>query len=152
LFGEIISDGDSVGAAYSLPSVEKFVQKGGVFAAPTIVLTVAGRAAETCWLAIPQHYPQVTPDYFCVMPNHIHGIIFIDNCGYERVADLRKIINGYKIGITKITRQSTPTFAWQRSFHDRILRNKTELVAARQYITNNPQNWADDENNLHCNP
>ena len=32
---------------------------------------------ETCWRAIPRHFPQVTLDAFVVMPNHLHGILII---------------------------------------------------------------------------
>ena len=37
---------------------------------------------------------------------------------------------------------------WQRSYHDRIIRNETELNKYRTYICNNPNNWDTDENNI----
>jgi len=40
-------------------------------------LNVAGLAAETAWAAIPAHFQRVRLDAFVVMPNHVHGIIFI---------------------------------------------------------------------------
>jgi REP element-mobilizing transposase RayT len=39
------------------------------------------------------------------------------------------------------------TFAWQRSFHDHIIRDENDLTRIREYITNNPLNWATDEEN-----
>jgi putative transposase len=30
-----------------------------------------------CWMDLPNHYPHVSLDAFVVMPNHIHGIIFL---------------------------------------------------------------------------
>jgi putative transposase len=39
-----------------------------------------GRAAETFWNEIPQHFPQVELDDHVVMPNHVHGIIRITDC------------------------------------------------------------------------
>ncbi len=33
--------------------------------------------ANTCWLEIPLHYPQVKLHSYSIMPNHIHGIIEI---------------------------------------------------------------------------
>ncbi|HLE53549.1 MAG TPA: transposase [Anaerolineales bacterium] len=36
-----------------------------------------GEIVKECWLAIPDHFPQVELDAFVVMPNHIHGIIVI---------------------------------------------------------------------------
>ena len=34
---------------------------------------------------------------------------------------------------------------WQKSFHDRILRNEHEYYGAWQYIETNPANWENDE-------
>ena len=44
---------------------------------------VLRRVAETMWQRIPRHFPRVRLDKFVVMPNHIHGIIWIvdDNVG-----------------------------------------------------------------------
>jgi putative transposase len=37
---------------------------------------------------------------------------------------------------------------WQRSYHDRIIRNETELNRIRTYVCSNPSNWDADENNI----
>ena len=42
-----------------------------------IILSEMGDVARDCWLAIPQHFEDVTLDIFMIMPNHIHGIILI---------------------------------------------------------------------------
>jgi putative transposase len=36
-----------------------------------------GRVAERCWLDIPSHFPHVALDAFVIMPNHVHGILWI---------------------------------------------------------------------------
>jgi hypothetical protein len=36
-----------------------------------------GMIAQECWGEIPVHFPNVDVDVFVVMPNHVHGIIFI---------------------------------------------------------------------------
>ena len=41
---------------------------------------------------------------------------------------------------------------WQRSFHDHIIRNDKSLHKIRKYITDNPANWADDEENTKNRP
>ncbi|MCX6277726.1 MAG: transposase [Bacteroidetes bacterium] len=38
-----------------------------------------GRIVNDCWFDLPNHYSNIKLDAFCVMPNHIHGIIIIDN-------------------------------------------------------------------------
>jgi len=37
-----------------------------------------GRLAEQIWKQIPDHYDNVSLDEYVVMPNHIHGIIVIE--------------------------------------------------------------------------
>ncbi len=117
--------------------------------------------AESCWLEIPQHYPDVILDEFIVMPNHLHGIFFIENAvGAQNSEPLRQkihqfqkiiprsvgsIIRGYKIGVTKLARKNTNIIKlWQRNYHERIIRNEDELNRIRQYILDNPKNWGED--------
>ena len=42
-------------------------------------LSDVGIQAELMWNEIPQHFPMAELGEFVVMPNHIHGIIGIDN-------------------------------------------------------------------------
>lgn len=43
------------------------------------ILLRIGTIAQRCWLDIPNHFKGVVLDYFIVMPNHIHGIVVINN-------------------------------------------------------------------------
>jgi putative transposase len=36
-----------------------------------------GRVSEQCWLDVPFHFPHVALDAFVIMPNHVHGILWI---------------------------------------------------------------------------
>lgn len=42
-------------------------------------LTNIGATAQKCWQEIPAHFPDAKLDAFIIMPNHIHGIIAIEN-------------------------------------------------------------------------
>jgi putative transposase len=42
-----------------------------------VVLSDAGEVADACWRAIPAHFANVAVDAYVIMPNHVHGIIFI---------------------------------------------------------------------------
>jgi REP element-mobilizing transposase RayT len=42
-------------------------------------LSPIGELAHQFWAEIPQHFPFVKLDAFIIMPNHVHGIIIIDN-------------------------------------------------------------------------
>ncbi|MFH1745114.1 MAG: transposase [bacterium] len=37
------------------------------------------KIAAECWRDLPKHYPNCVLDEFIIMPNHVHGIIIIDN-------------------------------------------------------------------------
>lgn len=44
-----------------------------------MIKNAAGEMVENIWYDLPERFPQVELDAFVVMPNHIHGIIVINN-------------------------------------------------------------------------
>jgi putative transposase len=44
-----------------------------------MILNEWGTIAQTSWSAIPDHFPNTVLDVFVIMPNHVHGIIIIDD-------------------------------------------------------------------------
>ena len=38
-----------------------------------------GAAVEDCWAKLPDHYDNVALDAFILMPNHVHGVIIIQD-------------------------------------------------------------------------
>lgn len=64
---------------------------------------------------------------------------------------LPEIVRGFKtFSSRRINRiRNTPGVpVWQRNYYERIVRDQRALDAIRQYILNNPQNWAKDAENL----
>ena len=57
---------------------------------------------------------------------------------------LSRIIGQYKSAVTKYANEHDISFAWQPRFHDRIIRNWTEMNHIAQYIQNNPMKWEMD--------
>ena len=96
-----------------------------------------------------------------VMPNHIHGILFIENetpPTEEKEIELRQfgkplsgslsvIIASYKSGVTKRIGEARgcKTEVWQSKFWDHIIRDEHDLQKQREYILNNPSNWENDD-------
>ncbi len=83
-------------------------------------------------------YPNVCVDKFCIMPNHIHLIIFIlaDESGRTQFAPtLCRVIKQFKGAVTKQLGVSI----WQKSFIDRVIRNEIGYQEVWQYIDNNPR-------------
>lgn len=44
-----------------------------------MILSEIGKIADKYWRQIPNHYPKVGLDEYIIMPNHIHGIIAIND-------------------------------------------------------------------------
>ena len=44
-----------------------------------ITLNEIGEIARQCWKDIPEHFTNVELDWYVIMPNHVHGIIIIEN-------------------------------------------------------------------------
>ncbi len=130
-----------------------------------VILGPIGHVAQASWRVIARHYPFVRTDAFVVMPNHVHGILWIlpqstegaDSVGaYDHTPlqggsfvspsrNLGAIVRGYKGAVTGWARRHTSVFeVWQRNYHDRIVRNECELLLLREYIVRNPENWIID--------
>jgi REP element-mobilizing transposase RayT len=112
-------------------------------------------AAE--WQRTAELRPNVILDAWVVMPNHIHGIIFIQDGGAPPTTDpatekpLKPGSVGAIIGQVKsvckkrIRANGDRSFDWQPRFHDHIIRDDADLARIREYIINNPAQWELDE-------
>ena len=120
----------------------------------TMTLSEIGKTVSKKWGSLLRHFPNIELDQFIVMPNHVHGVIWIKprealaHCrgAINRAPTLGEIIRTFKAVTTYEIREKKLEYAiWQRSYHDRIIRNERELFAIRNYIKNNPNNWESDE-------
>jgi REP element-mobilizing transposase RayT len=91
-------------------------------------LSSMGEIAERCWKDIPGHFPDVELDAFITMPNHLHGIIVINESGRGEVTSpLRKptlgnIVAYFKYQSTKLINAMNRTPGdrfWQRNYSPR---------------------------------
>lgn len=133
-----------------------------------VSLSDIGIIANNNWIRIPEHLKNANLDEFKVMPNHIHGIIIIENQKYGE--EIRKgvsynkstinkfskpikgslsiIINQFKSSLTRwCHKNGNYDFSWQSKFYDHIIRNEKSLQKIREYIVNNPLKWELDEYN-----
>jgi putative transposase len=103
-----------------------------------------GRLVEGCWLETPAHFPQADIDAFVVMPNHVHAIVFLRaRATHASPLRLGTVVGSFKAASSRLAGRQL----WQRGYHDRVLRDESELEAAREYIANNPLCWALDREN-----
>lgn len=113
-----------------------------------------GKICETQWHWLAKQYPYVVLHEFCVMPNHIHGIIEInssragngrDHSLHVKIKSLSELMGAYKTTTSKqIHALGLKSFAWQKSFHDHIIRRSDPLNIIADYIKNNPMKWNED--------
>ena len=136
-----------------------------------------GKIVNNCWMRIPRYFNNTTLDECTLMPNHLHGIIFIkespckgnafdnvDSSQSESIlsnalplrqvgsqsGSLSSIIQNFKSVSTRIVNKQffkPGNKIWQRNYFERIIRNERELKAIRQYIRDNPLNWETDKEN-----
>ena len=106
--------------------------------------TALGECVLVCWERIEKIYPGVKLDYFCLMPNHLHGIVVIEEEGIS----LSAIVRGFKSVTTREYNQRVPiaekNTLWQSSFYDEIIKNDEMLFDVRKYILGNPSKWMED--------
>lgn len=125
-------------------------------------LSNIGIIVQKHWFQITEYYQNVELDEFTIMPNHIHGIVFILNniCRGEvtspgnyvtKLPALGKIIAYFKYQSTKAINNTnnTPGYKfWQRGYYDHIIRNENSLNNIREYIRYNYLKWNQDRENL----
>jgi putative transposase len=87
-----------------------------------------------CWNEIPQHFPHVTLDVFVVMPDHIHGILILEDVGVGHVRPVSVVIGSFKAAVTRRLGKAI----WQRNDWEHVIRSDKALNRIRQYIEENP--------------
>ena len=131
-----------------------------------MILNEYGKVAEKEWLNTKTIRPNVDLDYFVIMPDHMHGIVVINERQQYRInsdcrdtelrvptieqfgnpvpGSLPTIIRSYKATVTKQINElrNTPGLKfWQRNYYEHIIRNEKELYRIRKYIEQNPLKW-----------
>jgi putative transposase len=115
---------------------------------PLINLSGEGKIVNECWFDLPNHYSNIFLDEFIIMPNHIHGIILIQNySGVKQKHGLSEFVRALKSFSSRRINEYRKTkeyVTWQSRFYDHIIHSDNELDRIRTYIRNNPKCWLDD--------
>ena len=125
---------------------------------PTVILTPLGEKVHESWNKIETLNDHVFIRKYIFMPDHIHGIIFIDNPDVitnpngdfdfqvqERRGrrSLQGLVKDFK---SVTTRQYRSMFhvnesLWQSSYYDTVIRTREQYIDIWNYIEKNPQKW-----------
>jgi len=133
-----------------------------------MVLNTCGEIVSEEWFKTTQIRAniQLHDDEFVIMPNHLHGIIWIVETEAGATGPVAPTRNGQfngpkpgsigaiigqikSVAAKRInqTLNSPGAPVWQRNYFEHIVRNDDELNAIRQYIQNNPHKWELDQDN-----
>ena len=112
------------------------------------------------WHQSPTIRREIILDLFAVMPDHVHGIVFLASprsamggppagSATHRPAafrspyrDLGSFVRGFKGAAARAINRlrSTPRApVWQRGYFERVIRNEVELAKFRDYVDTNPE-------------
>lgn len=115
-----------------------------------------GQIIQQYWRQINKRFSHVDLDAFIVMPNHIHGIIIINDRYTGRgevtspLASLGNILAWFKYQSTKHInniRQTPGLKLWQRNYYEHIIRSEASYNQIIKYIINNPISWDSEREN-----
>jgi len=138
-----------------------------------VLLSDAGEIVEHIWKRLTWFFKSIELDAFCIMPNHVHGIIVIERAmqravsksslGEEAAAlplqfgsppqSIPAIVQNLKsVSAKKINllRQTPGAPVWQRNYYEHVVRmsqGQQELQTIRKYIDDNPLKWELDSEN-----
>ena len=134
--------------------------------APRMELTELGRRVSDEWWGIPNYYPQIEIKALQMMPDHLHGIIFIRE---KMEKDLSRVIRGFKTGCNRAYRELFPSvqsvvtesqqtgrqpqqtgrqisqngnthgLLFELGFNDKLLQRKGQLQRWLDYLHDNPR-------------
>lgn len=136
--------------------------KPGTADAPHVELSELGKAVEYEWMAVRKYHPEVSVVALQIMPDHLHGILFVHE---QMPQHLGHIIKGFKASTNKHYRRlilgvdsaATPSLQreqgekrdrsldnrqhgmlWSLGYNDHILSGKDELQRWLNYLRTNP--------------
>lgn len=131
--------------------------------APRIVLSELGTRVQQEWLGIPNYYPEIKIIALQIMPDHLHGILFVKQ---KMQKDLSRVIRGFKTGCNRAYRAlfsaspAVPCVATQSQqrapsnpkgshpkhgllfapgFNDQLLLSQGQLQTWLDYLRDNPR-------------
>ncbi len=148
------------GAYFVTACVKNRIKCLGKIENKQMILNSYGEIVKTQWLWLGTQYPYVKLDEWVVMPDHFHGILIINNIAIDvpapvgvgrdlplrgrgqptKIKPVSELMGAFKTTSSKlIHRSGFNEFAWQRSFHDHIIRDDFSFYRIREYIKKNPE-------------
>lgn len=105
---------------------------------PWVYPSQVGTAVKKAWQELPQYHPQVKLLGFQLMPDHVHGIIYVTS---PMPQHLGRLIQGFKKGCRDALKQIgvEGETLWEEGYNDRILQGSGQLDRWIKYLMDNPR-------------
>jgi REP element-mobilizing transposase RayT len=100
-----------------------------------------GREVAACWNRIPTRFSNVLLDSFVVMPDHLHGILMVDD---RDAGALPAVLDAFQAA----SADRIDFGIWKGRSHRHFIRDSDELDRIRHYIRDNPSRWPQDPRDL----
>ncbi len=154
--------GGDCASAHLITLVSREDATFGQVAERQMALNEAGRVVAEEWQRLAQQAPGVRAGELVVMPNHMHGIIYLAGGGGKkgrrrlrrgRLSDaalLGMAVTRLKAAVTRrvcALRAPGEGPLWQAGYRDVAIESAQELAAVRRLIRENPARWAEDVDN-----
>ena len=104
---------------------------------PWVDPTPLGARIKAEWLGIPRYYPQIKVLALTLMPDHLHGIVHVQE---SLPVHFGQVISGFKAGCNRIARalgEQCPL--WESGYNDKVLRGYGQLNRWFEYLRENPR-------------
>lgn len=119
-----------------------------------VQLTPGGEMIWDVWRGLPERFPGLVLDEFVAMPDHVHGIVYLETALLEKRYSFVDVMQAFKSISTSryikgVRSGAWPPFyvrLWQRNYHESILRSAESVKKAAAYIRNNPKRWDETQN------
>lgn len=118
----------------------EFVGEDIILPYENVRLSPYGKIVDEAIKAIPLHYPDVKLLLYTVMPNHIHMILHITRADGRMISSptsVLTVVGQMKRAVSKKAEKPI----WQRSFHDHVIRDRSDYEKIAEYIRQNPARW-----------
>jgi putative transposase len=113
----------------------------GVITDTGVALSAAGNIAADVIRSVPSRYPNAHLCTWVVMPDHVHALIELTAPDGVWGHPLTEIVRGIKALTSRRVNEMAGTpgkYRWDKSFHDRIVRDAGEQERIHRYIERNP--------------
>jgi len=137
-----------------------------------------GLVAKQQWEKLAKRFKRVELVVFVIMPNHMHGIIFIadehgdtavganpnpllfrrnpansniEKFGKPVAGSIPTIVRSYKSAVAlriNLMRGTKGLPVWRGNYYEHVIRDEKDLQAKYDYIMGNPLNWEEDDENI----